>query len=368
MTIQLAVANSHGIAMASDRHVYRGGELRSTGQDVKLFRLRSVVPAALAASGPLAVFETPVSRLAAPIAAALDAASAAGGPDELAHAVLGVFDAPFPGEDPQEADRQVIRDTAELVLDRALAAAPHPAEGLGNVLDELGRANACRGAATLRAACNAAWASHGPLIAESFGKPAHEAALRTAPELCGRAVVGALTRDWGRPSDLFVTVGMCCPATGVPVLVSLRLWRGLRRRLHAVSRFASEYEAVRRATRTVFVAQGSGRPVLESMIDGIADPHWRALSGPQRETIDRGMNDRWDRAHDRIGVASPAELGGIAAGLVRGAEAIGFLTRESEGTIAAVDCIVLTPDGAGARVLPAGGDAVWRFGETRELA
>jgi hypothetical protein len=32
---------------------------------------------------------------------------------------------------------------------------------------------------------------------------------------------------------------------------------------------------------------------------------------------------------------------------VRGAEAVGYLTRDGEGTIAPVDCLVLTPEGVG---------------------
>jgi hypothetical protein len=151
----------------------------------------------------------------------------------------------------------------------------------------------------------------------------------------------------GRPAscDLYVTVGLCCPATGVPVLVSLRLWRGFGDRLEFASRLDSDYEAIWRSNRTVVVAQGAGRPIVEAMIDGIAGEHWGSLSTATRAKAGPVMSARWDRAHDRIAVSSLREMGAIATGLVRGAEVIGYLTREGEGTVAPVDCVVLTPGG-----------------------
>jgi hypothetical protein len=364
MTIQLALANSHGIAMASDRHVFRGGEARSTGRDIKLTRLGGPVPAAMMASGPLAVFDVPVARLALPLQSALAAAAAARTPEALAEAVLSVLDEPLPGAAAPDADALILQATAELVLDRALEAGTDAEAGLACVLEELERAAACRGESLLRALGGSVWGTYAPRLSDALAKPSHAAALRAAPELCGRAVVSALTRDWGRPSDLFVTIGLVCPATGVPVLVSRRMWRGLGRRLHAVSRFASDYEALWRSTRTVFVAQGSGRPVIEAMIDGVADSHWRRLPQAERDGMNGEMNERWNRAHDRLGVCSVAELGALAAGLVRGAEAIGFLTREAEGTVAPVDSIVLTTDGGHSATLPSGAEPLWRMAET----
>ncbi len=358
MTIQLAIANSYGIAMASDRHVYRGGEARSTGRDVKLLRLGTRVPAAMMASGPLAMFDLPVSRLALSMQRAIEAAEPAATPEALAEAVLAVLDRPLPcaaGRGREEADAEVLAATAELVLERALGAGGGgAARGLQRILAEIEQAAACRGEATLRAVGHAVWNAHASRLCGTFGKPSLVAAIREAPELCGRAVVGALTRDWGKPSDLFLTIGMCCPATGVPVLVSLRLWRGIGQRLHAVSRFTTDYEALWRSSRTVVVAQGSGRPLIEAMVDGISDEHWRRMSATERDAVGPAMGARWDQTHDRIGVSSVAELGAIAAGLVRGAEAVGYLTREGEGTIAPVDCLVLTPYGTTACGLPAG--------------
>jgi hypothetical protein len=258
MTIQVAVMNGYGLAMASDRHVFRGGDSRSTGQEVKLIRLRGPVPAAMMTSGPFAVFGLPASRLALRLERAL--AEAAGGPEALARAVLAAIEEPLPGP---------------------------PGE-------------------------------HRP------------AELATADS---RAP----------PGDLYLTVGLVCPVTGVPALLALRLAQGEGNRLRATSRLDAEFETSWRAGRTVVVAQGSGRPLVEAMVDGLGDDHWQALDPAARERLRPGMDARWDRAHTRLGVASPRELVGIASGLVRGAEVMGFLTREAEGTIADVDCLCLTP-------------------------
>ena len=72
------------------------------------------------------------------------------------------------------------------------------------------------------------WRERAPGLPELVTKPSVAEALRHAPDLCGRAVIGALSRDWRRTSNMFLTVGMCCPATGVPVLVALRALEGNR--------------------------------------------------------------------------------------------------------------------------------------------
>ena len=126
-------------------------------------------------------------------------------------------------------------------------------------------------------------------------------------------------------------------------------------RLLFASRLADDYEAIWKSNRTIVVAQGSGRPIVEAMIDGIASEHWGNLSTAGRAKTGPGMSARWDRAHDRIAVSSLRELGAIATGLVRGAEVVGYLTREGEGTVAPVDCVVLTPGGIVECGLHAGG-------------
>ena len=272
MTVQLAIANSYGIALASDRHVFRDGPARSTGQEQKLLRLRTGAPAAMMAAGPLAILDTPVSRLALEVERAVRSAEGAGRPEALAAAVLDALGGPVP-----RGPRQPVASSE--ALEPVLAGGPNARSG----------------------------------------QPAS--------------------------SDLYVTVGLCCPATGVPVLVSLRLWRGVGDRLEFASRLEDEYEAIWRSNRTVVVAQGAGRPIVEAMIDGIAGEHWSSLPAAGRAKAGPAMSARWDRAHDRIAVSSLREMGAIATGLVRGAEVIGYLTREGEGTVAPVDCVVLTPGG-----------------------
>src|SRR5690349_20852261 len=126
MTIQVAVMNGFGVAMASDRHVYRGSDARSTGQDTKLVLLRGTVPAAMMASGPFAVFGLPVSRLAIRLERAL-LVSAGEGPEGLASAVLGALGQPLDG--PADADADIVAETADAVIQRALARGSDPRAG-----------------------------------------------------------------------------------------------------------------------------------------------------------------------------------------------------------------------------------------------
>ncbi len=223
--------------------------------------------------------------------------------------------------------------------------------GLRALLDELDGAPRCRDAAAIEAAARAAWEAAAARLADSSDEVA---SLLTVPELSGRAVSSALARDWMHTNEVFLTIGLVCPRTGVPAIMSLRAWRGLGGRLNYVSRLKSDFEVAWRAGCTVVVAQGSGRPLVEAIIDGLADPHWEALSPPARDTLRPEIDARWDRAHDRLGVASPRELAAIATGLVRGAEVVGYLTRDSEGTVAPVDGLCLTARGVEDATLEAG--------------
>lgn len=313
MTIQLAIANSYGIAMASDRHVFRDGSGRSTGQEQKLVRLRTATPAAMMAAGPLAVLNVPVSRIALQVENAIRSVEAVGTPEALAEAVLHALAHPVRRE---PAGQPIVAGSTSLP---AISKTPLPR--VPSRHHDTGSAR------------SAMRADGGQLAL-----PDEPAGRRSA-------------------SDLYVTVGLCCPATGVPVLVSLRLWRGGGDRLLFASRLVGEYEAVWKSTRTVVVAQGTGRATIEAMVDGMAAEHWDGLSAGSRTRSGPAMSARWDRAHDRIAVSSLRELGAIATGLVRGAEVIGYLTREGEGTVAAVDCLVLTPGGVIECGLPAGAEA-----------
>jgi hypothetical protein len=67
------------------------------------------------------------------------------------------------------------------------------------------------------------------------------------------------------------------------------------------------------------------------------------LAPEARGVVRPAMVARWDRAHAALGVASARELAAVAAGLVRGAEVLGFLTRAAEATVAEVDWLCLTP-------------------------
>lgn len=346
MTIQVAIMNGYALALASDRHVFRGADVRSTGQDVKLLRLRGAVPAAMMASGPFAVFGLPVSRLALRLERAL--AGAGEGPEALAEALLAALQDPLEG--PPAEDEDVLAEVAGEVLacvgqggagQGGAGQGGAGQDGLRRVLAEIEAAPRCHDAEAAAARGSAAWHRALPALA---GRPELEAMLRDAPELCGRAVAGALARDW-RQAELFLTIGACCPRTGVPILLALRLWRGVGNRLHFASRLAGAWEASWKAGRTVVIAQGSGRPMVEAMIDGLAGEHWDALPAASQDALRPGMDRRWDALHSRLAVTSPSELGAIATGLVRGAEVIGYLTREGEGSVAAVDGLVLTPRG-----------------------
>jgi hypothetical protein len=270
MTVQVAVMNGYGVALASDRHVFRASDTRSTGQEIKLLRLRGPVPAAMMTAGPFALFGLPAARLALRLERALEGVG--GGPEALADAVLRALDQPLDGP-------------------------AGDAVATGQMVDAASRA----------------------------------------------------------PSgELFLTVGLVCPRHGVPVLLSLRVTAAEGGRLTVVSRLDAAYEAAWRAGRTVVTAQGTGRALVEAMVDGVAEDHWNGLATAGRKSLRPAMEARWDRAHATLGVASPRELAAVAAGLVRGAEVVGFLTREAEATVAEVDWILLTPREVVAGCLDAG--------------
>lgn len=342
MTIQVAIMNGYGLAMASDRHVFRDKDARSSGQDIKLHRLRGEIPATIMASGPFAVFGMPVSRLALRIERSI-ADSPDDGPEALAEAVLRCLDVPIEG--PRgDTDADLLTEVAGRVIDHADKARDGHAAGLERLLNELERAPGCRDHATVEARSRAAWEATAPALSEALcvTRPHAAAAMLAAPELYGRAVAGALAHNWGQNNELFLTIGLCCPNTGVPVMISLRLWQGLGQRLHAVSRLDREYEVSWQAGRTVLIAQGSGRALIEAMIDGLSEDHWAGMPVEQRDALRPALNARWLRAHTRLGVSSPHELGLAASGLVRGAEVVSCLTQQSEATVAPVDCLVVT--------------------------
>ncbi len=344
MTIQVSVMNGYGLAMASDRHVYRGGS-RSSGDDVKVIRLHGDVPGALMTSGPFAMFGQPVARLALRIEGALARARERRCPEALAEAVLEALGAPFEGP-ASDDDAELLIETTDHVMEHVLADGSDAMTGLSRLLAELETAPSFRDRHRIEQSARQVWERDFSQIRERSGKPHVVRALHEVPELCGRAVVGAFGRDWRKAAELFVSVGLCCPATGVPVLIAVRAWRGLGRRLQIGSRLDAEYEMAWKAGRTVLIAQGSGAGIVDSMIDGVADGHWNALTQTEKDAVRPRMNVRWDSAHARLAVANPRELASVATGLVRGAEVIGHLTRDGERSVLGVDCAMLTPHGA----------------------
>ena len=147
-------------------------------------------------------------------------------------------------------------------------------------------------------------------------------------------MAGAMAHHWGQSDELLLTVGLCCPCTGVPVMISLRLWRGIGQRLHAASRLEREYEVSWQAGRTVLIAQGTGSGLIGAMLDGLEEDHRAGMPAKQHSAI----NARW---HTRLGVSTARDLGLAASGLVRGAEVVGALTRQAEATMAPIHCLAL---------------------------
>jgi hypothetical protein len=350
MTIQVAVSNAYGVALASDRHVYRHGQTLSTGRQTKLARLRGPVPAAMMSAGSFSVLGFPVSRMALQFEQAL-AASHSEGPDGMAQAVLRVLERPLDVKDCTDEspghDLQALARAAELVVGRAMAYGD-AGTGLEKLLDEIARTPRCQGCEEVEELGRSVWHHQAGKLPEMAASPSVAEALSSAPRLLGEAVIGALVHGWSRPADVNLTVGLCCPDSGVPAVVAVNIWKGLGRRLLFAARHDRAYYALHRAGRSLVISQGSGRGNVCAMIEGVSEN-----ADPEQERADRtaAIDRRWQRAHDRIGVSSPAELVGIAAGLVRGAEVIGYLTGDDEGSVADIDAMLVTPQGLAAHTL-----------------
>jgi hypothetical protein len=326
MTIQVAAANAHGVAMASDRHVYRDGHPLSTARRQKLSRLRGPVPAALMCAGRFSVVGFPVSRMALRFERAL-ATAAGSGPEALAEAALGVLSHPL-GIQGGKPDEEALAETAELVVARALAYGG-TAAAFSRLLDEIRSAPRHHASGEVEAMGRRAWRSVAGSLAAS---PPMADALRMVPDLLGEAVVGALVSGWARPADVNVMLGLCCPVTGVPVLVAVKVWSGLSGRLMFAPRRGKPFHAMHASAQGILLCQGSGSGNVSAMIGGVDHPE--------------GQADRnWRRAQGQISVSTPAEMVSVAAGLVRGAEVIGYLTGGQEGSVDEVDALLLTPQG-----------------------
>jgi hypothetical protein len=357
MTIQVAVSNAYGVALASDRHVYRRGQPLSSGLQTKLTRLRGSVPGAMMSAGSFSIHGFPVPRLALQLEQALTA-SQGEGPDGLAQALLGVLGRPvgYPGyaEDTPLRDLEALIRAAEIVIGRA-SAYGDTASGLEKLLTEIARAPRCHGSDEVEERGRSVWRDEASRLSEMTASTEVAGALREVPDLLGEAVIGALVHGWSRPADVNLTAGFCCPETGVPVVVAINVWKGLGDRLLFAPRHDRAYYALHRAGRSLVITQGSGRANVCAMIEGVsADAEADHDPRDRMAMIDR----RWQRAHERIGVSSPAELVGIATGLVRGAEVIGYLTGDDEGSVADIDALLITPQAIASHTLAGTPDGI----------
>lgn len=341
MTIQVTVANAYGIAMASDRHVYRHGYALSNGRQSKLVPLRTPMPAAMMAAGTFSLFGVPLSRLALSIERALAAAPEAG-PDALAECVLDVLDAPLPAmeceQDRHRRDVESLARTAELVAGRARAFGEAD-DGMVALLREIERAPRCRGGEAVEAHGRSLWESSAAVLPGLARCPIAAGLLNSTPALMQEAVIGAMVRDWTRPADANLAVGLCCPRSGVPAVVSVNLWKGLGDRLLFAPRHDRPCFSLHQAGRSLLLSQGSGRQNVLAMLDGNAGEATDEAAETARKDA------RWERLHDRVSVSSVEELTAIASGLVRGAEIVGYLTGEDESSVIEVDWARLTPAG-----------------------
>lgn len=354
MTIQVALMNGRGLAMASDRHVYRRDDARSTGRDAKIVPLRGAVPAALMHAGSLTVLGAPTARLALHLERGLAAAAEGGGPEALAEAALATFggtvarSASGEGSDDAVLMARVARELLgeaeqcpggiQAGLETFIAAGRQS----GPFLD-VDRDNA-------EAAALDRWQAAAAEIGGLLRLGTMGDALALYPELCARAVALALSRACRIVPHASLMLGACCPRSGVPTLVAVDAWSGLGNRLLLRSRLQGRYVAAWQAGRTLITAQGSGADMVHALFDGIGRENWGRLDDRNKKRQHGLMNERWQRAHASMEVCSTPELASVATGLVRSAEVTGFLLGRDEGSVDAVDCTLLTPGGVASYV------------------
>jgi hypothetical protein len=339
--------NGRGLALASDRHVYRRDDARSSSREAKVQVLGGRVPAALMQAGLLTMMDAPTSRLPIRLERAL--ASAAEGPEGLAEAALAALasSAPSPDDGSGSDDATVIAVTLRSLVSEAVAAKQVFAAWAGAFC---GRAKDAEGfldrdrAADAEAA-RAAWSEVSVQALERDASREVAEALRASPQACQSAVVAALSCAVRSTPDSSFVVGACCPSTGVPVLVAVDAWAGLGGRFLLGSRLAGRFKAAWRTGATSILAQGSGRETVNSMLDGIDEENFCVLDRTQRSAQRRIVEARWGRAHLSVSLSSERELATVASGLVRAAEVMGYLVGSREGTVDAIDCVLLTPYG-----------------------
>src|SRR5690349_11631517 len=99
-------------------------------------------------------------------------------------------------------DAAILAELADEVVEEALEARSDPQTGLESLVAELERAPRCRGGEIIEALGRSVWQARVSALTPLVSKPHVAQALREAPELCGRAVIGALSRDWRKASEL----------------------------------------------------------------------------------------------------------------------------------------------------------------------
>jgi hypothetical protein len=349
--------NSVGIAMASDRHMYRRDDFRSTGLECKLSRLHGRVPAAFMHSGRMSVLGLPTARLTYRLSRALQCVAPGSGPDSLAESVVRALGAPASPDDiasgyPEPNDAAVFADTLNAIVSASSYAVG--AQGLRDIIDQASAASAYidTDPGQAESLSRQVWAARLSDIPCFLDVPA-QAAFSAQPELCAEAVVQVMSRAWQvREPHTSLMVGLCCPDTGVPVLVAVEAWAGLGNKKMLTSRLARRHVAAWRSGATLLTTQGSGKETVHAMLDGIEGENWLALDAADRGGQASVINERWARAHEGLAVASVKELSSVATGLVRAAEIMGFLLGRDEGTVATVDCVQITPEGTYRTTMP----------------
>lgn len=350
MTIQVAIMNADAVVVASDRHIYRRGDERSTGRECKIHVLRGPVPGAVTFSGLTAVFDVPLHRLVPRIDRAI-AAVPPGNPGALGRAVLGVFDQPacepqFSEDEVAGDDRRVLRDVMDCVASTATKRDGRPVETLRFLMDEIAAADQFPDETELAARAADAWDLHYERLRGSVRQAWAKEALADAPELCRGVVAGAMSRKWRPNPEFQAFVALWCPQTSVPVLVAIKGWRGLGNRIVWLPRLEPDgYLAALHTGATALLSAGSGSGAVSAMLDGFPSEALEAAS-PDGTTALRALSGRrWDAMHQAVRVASGSELVGIATGLVRGAELLGFLTGRAEGSLDEIDAVMIDAHG-----------------------
>ena len=317
----------------------------STGRQAKLQVLRGSIPAAMMSAGSFSLCRVSVFRASRCRSSVLLPPRRKRVRRVSRRAVLSVLARPLELQGTEDEialrDAEALARAAELVVGRALSYG-NCRLGIEKLLEEIRQAPRCQGGEEVEKLGRSVWRSNLDKLPRLAASPGIAEVLRHTPELLGEATISAFVRDWNRPPEASVMVGFCCQETGVPAAIAVNIWKGLASVCCLRRAMTGRIPAASRRAEPR-LSQGSGRANVCAMVEGIAESYMKDCR--DREAVAAAVDNRWQRAHARIAVSSPAELASIAAGLVRGAEVVGYLTGEDEGSIADIDCALLTPSG-----------------------